>query len=298
MKNKFSVLILSLIAVVLAVPFGTVFAQFGNPTSPVATPKTIEEKKTMEGDAMGDAMREETMRGATVGGNANADLNGDGRVEFADLSIMLAAFGKCPAIGDCPEDLNGNMAVDEHDLDLFRGSWQGGPASDIASMVATCRTLEPVQKFGCFAKLAQQLEIQSKERMVFSDIQNRTVSVPNPNVDSAVVERTVRNILIYVNNIVNRGYITLNRLETLADRLESRIVKQEEETGETLTDARNYLSQARTTLTQVRAELGEISGSYEKMFQNNPSVLFDSIRNNVSSIKMARDLLLKTVQSL
>lgn len=51
------------------------------------------------------------------------DLNGDDRVDFADLLILLARFGACPPIGGCPGDLDGNGRVDFADLLILLAAW-------------------------------------------------------------------------------------------------------------------------------------------------------------------------------
>ena len=52
-----------------------------------------------------------------------ADLNGDGVVNGADLSILLAAWGACPPKAACPADLDGNGAVDGADLATLLAAW-------------------------------------------------------------------------------------------------------------------------------------------------------------------------------
>ena len=48
------------------------------------------------------------------------DLNGDGIVDFADLLILLSAWGPCAG---CPADLNGDDLVDFSDLLILLGEW-------------------------------------------------------------------------------------------------------------------------------------------------------------------------------
>ena len=56
------------------------------------------------------------------------DLNDDGRVDGADLTILLAAWGDCPG---CPADLNGDGVVDGADLTTLLGYWSSGsPLTD------------------------------------------------------------------------------------------------------------------------------------------------------------------------
>ena len=50
------------------------------------------------------------------------DLDGDGEVNFADLLILLSAWGPC-APGGCAEDLNGDEVVDFADLLVLLTSW-------------------------------------------------------------------------------------------------------------------------------------------------------------------------------
>jgi hypothetical protein len=53
------------------------------------------------------------------------DLNGDGAVDGADLGQLLAAWGDCPARGECPADLTGDGTVDGADLGALLASWTG-----------------------------------------------------------------------------------------------------------------------------------------------------------------------------
>lgn len=57
-------------------------------------------------------------------GNAGVvgDINGDGRVQGADLSALLGAWGACPG---CPADLNGDGNVSGVDLSMLLGGWTG-----------------------------------------------------------------------------------------------------------------------------------------------------------------------------
>ena len=49
-----------------------------------------------------------------------ADLDRDGRVNGADIAILLGAWGAC---GDCPSDINGDGSVSGADLSLVLGGW-------------------------------------------------------------------------------------------------------------------------------------------------------------------------------
>jgi thiol-disulfide isomerase/thioredoxin len=53
----------------------------------------------------------------------NADLNSDKKVDGADLGLLIAAWGECPATTGCPADLNSDRLVDNKDLMLLTGSW-------------------------------------------------------------------------------------------------------------------------------------------------------------------------------
>jgi len=59
-----------------------------------------------------------------------ADLNGDGRVDGADLGALLAAWGSCPTSGPCPENLNPDIddVVDGADLGILLNAWSGPAA--------------------------------------------------------------------------------------------------------------------------------------------------------------------------
>jgi hypothetical protein len=59
----------------------------------------------------------------TVGdASVPGDLNDDGLVDGADLTIMLASWGPCPG---CVADLNGDGVVDGADLAMLLADWTG-----------------------------------------------------------------------------------------------------------------------------------------------------------------------------
>lgn len=51
------------------------------------------------------------------------DINGDGTTDGFDLTAMLAAWGACPPVGDCPADVDGNGMVDGFDLTALLADW-------------------------------------------------------------------------------------------------------------------------------------------------------------------------------
>jgi len=60
------------------------------------------------------------------------DVNGDGIVDSADLLMLLAGWGSCPEVGECPGDITGNAGtpdgvVDSADLLYLLSVW--GPCS-------------------------------------------------------------------------------------------------------------------------------------------------------------------------
>jgi len=55
-------------------------------------------------------------------GELLGDLDGDGKVDNADLLILLEAWGNCP-LESCPEDLNGDGVVNIADLLILLNNW-------------------------------------------------------------------------------------------------------------------------------------------------------------------------------
>jgi hypothetical protein len=53
-----------------------------------------------------------------------ADLDGNGKVNLADLSILISQWGECAG---CPEDLNGNGWVNLADLSILVSQWGSYP---------------------------------------------------------------------------------------------------------------------------------------------------------------------------
>lgn len=56
-----------------------------------------------------------------------ADLTGDGRVDGADLTVLLGMWGVCADADNCPPDFNGDGRVDGGDLTNLLGSWTVDP---------------------------------------------------------------------------------------------------------------------------------------------------------------------------
>lgn len=54
------------------------------------------------------------------------DVNGDGKVDGADLGLLLAAWGVCGPCWLCPADLNEDCQVDGADLGTLLSAWSGG----------------------------------------------------------------------------------------------------------------------------------------------------------------------------
>jgi len=53
-----------------------------------------------------------------------ADLNLDGRVDSADLTILLANWGRCAKSAPCTADIDEDGFVDGRDLSILLASWQ------------------------------------------------------------------------------------------------------------------------------------------------------------------------------
>jgi hypothetical protein len=53
-----------------------------------------------------------------------ADLDGNGGVNAADLSVLLSQWGECV---DCPADLNGDGWVNLIDLSILVSQWGDQP---------------------------------------------------------------------------------------------------------------------------------------------------------------------------
>lgn len=56
-------------------------------------------------------------------GECIADINDDGIVDGADLTLVLGEWGDCPTEGECPADLTGDGIVDGADLTIVLGAW-------------------------------------------------------------------------------------------------------------------------------------------------------------------------------
>lgn len=56
-------------------------------------------------------------------GTRVGDLNGDHRVDGADIALMLSAWGPCPPKSPCPADLDHDGIVGGADLSILLGAW-------------------------------------------------------------------------------------------------------------------------------------------------------------------------------
>ncbi len=75
-----------------------------------------------ESDLYGQNVREDGSLGAAA---VLGDLNGDGFVNGADLAELLANWGPCPDINNCPANLNGDGIVNGADLATLLANWTG-----------------------------------------------------------------------------------------------------------------------------------------------------------------------------
>ena len=90
-----------------------------------AQPLEIEELLFATGDPIenlpfGNWRRINLGRAAWVLAQPCPDLNGDGMVDTADLSVLLATWGPCE---DCPGDLNFDDSVNAEDLAPLMARW-------------------------------------------------------------------------------------------------------------------------------------------------------------------------------
>jgi len=63
----------------------------------------------------------------SLGAGCPADLDHDGEVSGADLTVLLAAWGPCPSVGDCPADLTLDGEVSGADLTILLAAWGACP---------------------------------------------------------------------------------------------------------------------------------------------------------------------------
>lgn len=72
------------------------------------------------GTAANEAAAAWILERLTASRACSGDLDRDGRVDGADVSALLAAWGSCSA---CVADINGDGVVDGVDLGAMIGSW-------------------------------------------------------------------------------------------------------------------------------------------------------------------------------
>ena len=62
---------------------------------------------------------------SALAGECAGDFSGDGIIDGADLSELLARWGSCPE--SCVHDLDGNGVIDGADLTVLLGYWGACP---------------------------------------------------------------------------------------------------------------------------------------------------------------------------
>ena len=58
-----------------------------------------------------------------IEGKVIGDLTCDGAIDVSDLLVLLASWGSCGDINDCPADLDGDGSVDVSDLLMLLANW-------------------------------------------------------------------------------------------------------------------------------------------------------------------------------
>lgn len=224
------------------------------------------------------------------------DLNGDGHVDFTDFKILVESFGPCPAVSStsCPADLNNDRTVNTLDalllLNNFTRYQEDLPR--ISGVLEKCQTVRASElQRRCLAVSMQEEEVSLRSKNVSPALVERAVSraelagTMSPEQIERGVEMRVRNYLKYMSNMLTRMTAAIERLNNLADRIESRIEKSEAE-GQDLTQAKNLLAEARTKIEDASAKLTTVSQNYQEILTGeNLTEEFARIRELVHNLR-------------
>jgi CHASE3 domain sensor protein len=109
----------------------------------------------------------------------------------------------------------------------------------------------------------------------------------------------------YVNNVIKRLRAAANRLDTLAARIESRIVKMEEN-GTDVSKAKNLLDTAKIKIEEAKSDISNITFTPSQTDTTSPAAMiradFESARESIqkakTTLKEAHALLVDVIVSL
>lgn len=174
-----------------------------------------------------------------------------GRVNLTQISTLI------PSEDRIFGDLNGDGHVDFTDFKILVESF--GPCS--------------LLKSSCPADLNDDKTVN-------------TLDASAPEQVGVRVEMRVRAYLGYMSNMLIRMTAAIERLEGLADRIDSRIQKIEAESGADLSNAKSVLTEARRQIEIAKASHATVSQNYEEILEGeNLTEEFARIRELVQKLR-------------
>ncbi|GEM_PF-5730758 len=223
------------------------------------------------------------------------DLNGDGHVDFTDFKILVESFGPCSLLkSSCPADLNDDKTVNTLDALLLLNNFTryGDDMPGIASSLERCQSIRTAElQRRCLSVSMQEAEVSLRAKNVAPILAER-MAMRAENAESAPeqvgvrVEMRVRAYLGYMSNMLIRMTAAIERLEGLADRIDSRIQKIEAESGADLSNAKSVLTEARRQIEIAKASHATVSQNYEEILEGeNLTEEFARIRELVQKLR-------------
>ncbi len=217
----------------------------------------------------------QTTQGVT---KKTSDLNGDGKVGAEDLSILLGAWGKCPVNNVCSADLNSDSIVGKADQNILLASWssKSKPAFSATEKARIRSTSNMLSTSNVGGKKVQRVITADDTR-----------------------EKTNRGVALgqYVSAIKERLTLGATRINTLIERMNSRIEKLKAE-GVDTTTSRSFVDKAKTELELARTQIANIPTSFTEINKESIAKVRGAIMGAKEHLEAARKNLVSAISNL
>lgn len=195
--------------------------------------------------------------------NKSADLDKDGSVGGADLSILLGAWGTCT--GDCPADLNADGIVGKADQAILLAAWSS--------------TQKPTFSDAEKARIRAAVNLRANTSSGISTSNTAPAATALETRERTARRDAVKGVLENVRRQLTNG---ISVLVNLTSRIDSRIEKLNAEGIDTSTSA-TFVASAKVEIEAARAGLAALPSTLEEASMTTES--FAKVRASVAEIK-------------